>query len=111
LIAYTVQMSLQRLIVPWYLPIMASLGVVLVVLSIWKRRTVVRVLALVFVVLLAGASWAFLFAVRLPRYTGPVAVGRPFPAFESSRADGTPFNQRDLAGDQANLLVVFRGRW
>jgi len=110
-VAYVVQISLQRLVVPWYMPTLASLGVILVVMSLLERRTVWRVLALLAVGLLAGAEWAFLHAVRLPPYTGPIAVGRPFPAFETRRADGTPFTQRDLAGDQNNVLVFFRGRW
>ena len=110
-VAYVVQISLQRLMAPWYMPALASLGVVLVVMSLLERRTVWRVFALLAVVLLAGAELAFLYAMRLPPYTGPIAVGRPFPAFETRRADGTPFTQRDLAGDRNNVLVFFRGRW
>jgi peroxiredoxin len=49
--------------------------------------------------------------MRLPPYAGPVAVGRPFPAFEARRADGKPFSQVDVTGDQQNVLVFFRGRW
>ena len=109
--AYAIQISLQRLMMPWYLPTLATVGLVLIVASLWERRTVWRILALVAVMLLAGAEWAFLYATRLPPYTGPIAVGRPFPSFETSRADGTPFTQRDLAGDQNSVLVFFRGRW
>jgi hypothetical protein len=45
--AYPVQLSLQRLMLPWYMPTAALLGVALVTASLWKRRTVWRVLALV----------------------------------------------------------------
>jgi FtsH-binding integral membrane protein len=110
-VAYVVQISLERLIIPWYMPALASLGVVLVVMSLMERRTVWRVLALLTVLLLTGAELAFFYAVRLPPYTGPIAVGQPFPAFEVSKADGTPFTQSDLAGDQNNVFVFFRGRW
>jgi hypothetical protein len=110
-VAYVMQISLGRLMAPWYMPALASLGVVLVVMSLLERRTVWRVVALVAVVILAGAEWAMMHAMRLPPYTGPITVGRPFPAFETSRADGTPFTERDLAGDQNNVLVFFRGRW
>jgi hypothetical protein len=96
---------------PWYMPTLASLGVVLVIVSLLERRTVWRVFALLAVVVLAGAEWAFLYAVRLPAYTGPIAVGQPFPAFATKRADGTTFTQRDLAGDRNHVLVFFRGRW
>jgi hypothetical protein len=110
-VAYAVQIWLHRLVTPWYMPVLASLGVVLVGMSFRERRTLWRTLALVAVGLLAGAEWAFLHAVRLPPYTGPVAVGRPFPAFEITRADGTSFTQRDLPGDHNTVLVFFRGRW
>jgi hypothetical protein len=110
-IAYVVQLSMHSLKAPWYVPGAATLGVVLVVVSLWQRRTVWRVLSLLFVVLLAGAAWMFMLGEPLPAYTGPVAAGKPFPAFETSRADATPFTQRDLEGDQDNVLVFFRGRW
>ena len=108
---YAIQLSLQRLILPWYMPAAAMLGVALVIVSLGRRRTVWRVLALVVVVLLAGFELMALYAMRLPPYDGPIAVGRPFPAFAAHRADGTPFTQTDLIGDQHNALVFFRGRW
>jgi FtsH-binding integral membrane protein len=109
--AYLVQILMQRLMAPWYMPTMASLGVVLVIISLLERRTMWRVSALLVVVLLASVEYAFLYALRLPRYTGPIVVGRPFPAFETKRADGKPFTERDLAGENNNVLVFFRGRW
>ena len=109
--AYVVQMFLQRLMFPWYLPALALLGVVLVVMSLWRRRTLWRGLALLAVVLLAGAELAVLNGMRLPPYAGPIAVGRPFPPFAANQADGTPFTQNDLTGDQHHVLVFFRGRW
>src|SRR4051794_28479422 len=110
-VAYTVQLSLRRLTLPWYMPALALVGVALVLMSLWERRTVWRGLALLAIVLLAGAELAALNAMRLPPYAGPIAVGRPFPAFEAKRADGTPFTRDDLIGDQHHALVFFRGRW
>jgi len=110
-VAYVVQFSFHRLTTPWYMPTLASLGVILVVVSLFERRTVWRLCALLAVVLLTGCELAFLYALRLPPYTGPITVGRPFPAFEARRADGTPFTQGNLAGDRNNVLVFFRGRW
>jgi hypothetical protein len=109
-IAYVVQISMHRLTAPWYVPAAATLGVVLVVVSLWQRRTVWRILALLFVVLLAGAAWMMLLGEPLPPYTGPVAAGQPFPAFATIRANATPFTQHDLEGED-NVLVFFRGRW
>jgi hypothetical protein len=108
---YVVQLLMQRLAAPWYLPVAATLGVVCVIGSLWQRRTIWRGLALLLVVLVAGAGWAFLLVARLPAYTGPVAAGQSFPAFTTTRADGTPFTRRDLDGDQNTVLVFFRGRW
>lgn len=110
-IAYVIQIAAQRLTTPWYVPIAATLGLVFLVVSLWKRRTVWRVLALLLVGLLAGAEWTFLLATRLPAYNGPVAVGQPFPTFTTMRADGTSFTERDLEGDQKSVLVFYRGRW
>jgi hypothetical protein len=110
-VAYVVQISLKRLTAPWYMPVLATLGVVLIVTSLREKRTVWRVLALLGVSLFAAAEWGMLYAFRLPAYTGPIVVGKPFPKFETSRADGTPFTQADLAGDRNNVLVFFRGRW
>jgi hypothetical protein len=106
-----VQLATQRLMMPWYVPLLATLGALLVAASLWQTRTVWRLLALLLVVLLAGAEWAFLLATRLPPYTGPVALGQPFPVFATVRADGTPFAQSDLQGSQNSVLVAFRGRW
>jgi hypothetical protein len=108
---YVIQLSTGRLTAPWYMPCLATLGVVSVAVALWQARSTWRILALLLVLLLAGAEWAFLLAARLPAYTGPVAAGRAFPNFTTMRADGTTFTQRDLEGDQNNVLVFFRGRW
>jgi len=110
-IGYVLQFKAQRLTVPWYMPIAATVGLLFVIASLWQARTVWRVLALLLVLLLAGGGWAFMLLMRLPAYTGPVAAGQPFPAFTAARADGTPFTQDDLKGSQTNVLVIFRGRW
>ena len=109
--AYVVQVALGRLAIPWYMPALAIVGSVLVLISLVQRPTLWRAVAVVVVGLLASAEVAFLLMVRLPPYTGPIAVGQPFPAFETSRASGASFGQRDLAGDTKNVLIFFRGRW
>jgi hypothetical protein len=111
IIGYAAQVASQHLTTPWYLPLSATLGVICIVVALWQGRTVWRVLALVLVLLLAGAEWAFLLGTRLPAYTGPVAEGKPLPAFATERADGTPFTQADLRGDRNYVFVFFRGRW
>jgi cytochrome oxidase Cu insertion factor (SCO1/SenC/PrrC family) len=110
-LGYVAQVATHRVLAPWSLPASATLGAIFLVVSLWGRRTVWRVLALLLVVLLAGAETSFLLMIRLPAYTGPVAAGQPFPAFATVRADGTTFTQHDLEGDPDNVLVFFRGRW
>ena len=109
--AYVGQLWLQRLAVPWYMPALALIGAALVAASLWERRTIWRALALIVVVLLGIFEVMSLYAMRLPPYKGPVAVGRPFPAFEAKLSDGSPFTQANLAGDRDTALVFFRGRW
>ena len=108
---FAVQLNLGRLMLPWYMPAAALLGVALVAASLRKRRTVWRWLALVVVALLVGFEVLALNATRLPPYAGPIAVGRPFPTFEAKQADGAPFTQQNLTGDRHDVLVFFRGRW
>ncbi len=110
-VGYVVQLQLRYLTPPWYLPVLATLGLVCVSVSLGQSRTVWRWLALLLVFLVAGGSWTFLVATRLPAYTGPLAVGKPFPPFTTTRADGTSFTQKDLAGGPRSVLVFFRGRW
>ena len=109
--AYVVQVWMGRLAAPWYMPCIATLGLIVVVLALSKARSVWRYLALVLVLLLAGAAWAFLLVPRLPPYSGPVAVGKPFPAFTTARSDGSSWTQSQLEGDDNSVMVFFRGRW
>jgi hypothetical protein len=109
--AYVAQLLANSLMAPWYMPITATLGAILVGVALWKARSIWRILALVLVMLFAGAEWSFLLLTRLPPYAGPVIVGKPFPVFATMRADDTPFTQQDLPGGQDNVMVFFRGRW
>src|SRR5262249_21366417 len=112
LLLYGVQLSAGRTDAPWYAPALATLGVVLVLASLQRRRGAWRALALVLVAFLAVFEWWFLLVyARLPAYAGPVRVGQPFPEFRVQTADGTPFTRADLSGGRATALVFFRGRW
>jgi hypothetical protein len=109
--ALATRIALQRLTTPWYMPALAGLGVIFAVISVLERRTLGRIIGLSVLVLLTGAELALLYAMRLPPYTGPIVIGKAFPAFEAKRADGTPFTQHDFRGEENNVLVFFRGRW
>lgn len=101
----------HQLQTPWFLPIATTIGVLLIGAALWQARSIWRWLALVVVLLLAGGEWLLVLAMPLPEYTGPVAAGKTFPAFETTRADGTAFADSDLRGDRNHVLVFFRGRW
>ena len=108
---YVGQIAAHRLVTPWYMPVLATVGALLVAGSLWQKVTVWRAASLVLVGLLAAAEWMFVLGTRLPADTGTVAVGQSFPAFETALSDGAPFARSDLEGDENHFLVFFRGRW
>jgi hypothetical protein len=106
------QYRLNYLGTPWYLPILTSVGALLLVWSIVRRGSIPRILALVALAVFAGLQWLFLTtAARLPDYAGPAQAGTPIPAFQTTLADGRPFTEQDLRDGRPSVLVFFRGRW
>jgi hypothetical protein len=107
-----VQLRLKLFIAPWYVAGLATAGVALLLLALLLRLTVWRIAAFVLCGLLVAGEWFFLVVLtKLPVYTGPVAVGAPFPAFHTVLANGSSFDQDGLRGSQNTALVFFRGRW
>jgi hypothetical protein len=113
LVLYIVQLKvLKNLSTPWYVPLLGTAGVALLLVAVGQARSIWRILALlVFGLLVAGEWHFFLSGSRLPNYTGPVAAGGAFPAFAAVLADGSPFYQEQLKGEQNTVMVFFRGRW
>jgi hypothetical protein len=112
LIIPALQYSFGSLIVPWYSPILGTIGAGLLMWSFNQRRTVFRGMTCVLLVLLAVMQWHFLVsASKLPEYAGTAHVGDKFPAFETKWSDGTPFTNQDLATGETTVLTFFRGRW
>lgn len=111
-ILYLLQIQASHLRVPWYLPVLGTLGAGLVLAAFIRRRTLVRRCLVLVLGLLAAGEWFVLLSLsRLPEYAGPAAVERSFPEFATQKADGTPFTQADLRGPRHTALVFFRGRW
>ncbi len=107
-----VQFRQNYLAVPWYCPVLATLGALLLLVAERRRGTILRKVVMLVVLCLAGLEWAVLVEfMKLPPYKGPLEVGKPFPAFHSTRADGRPFTQADLRDGSRHVLVFFRGRW
>jgi hypothetical protein len=111
-ILYFVQLWLKLLSVPWHVAVLATAGVGLLSLALLRQPSIWRFAALVLCGLLVAGEWYFLVAfTKLPAYTGPVSAGVSFPAFHTTLADGSSFDQDSLRGPQSTALVFFRGRW
>jgi hypothetical protein len=96
----------------WYVPVLSSAGVLLLILSVRRRRSVVRMVFLILFAIVCGFEW-FLFTVatRSPVYTGPAQPGRKVPQFTARLADGAPFMSSDLESGTSTVLVFYRGHW
>lgn len=106
------QYRLKHLVVPWQLPVVTTLGAVVLLVSVLRRRTVPRLVALVLVGALAGLEWYFLGAqTRIDPYTGPAQAGEEMPPFSTQLADGRSFTHLDLKDGRNHVVVFFRGRW
>ncbi len=101
----------KHLTVPWYVPILGTVGVALSLVALFRARSFWRILAIVLLSLLAAGEWFFVAISKLPAYSGPVAADQAFPAFTTSLADGSAFDQNSLKGEQNTVMVFFRGRW
>ena len=109
---YFVQFRMPYLVVPWHVPILASVGVVCLLISVARRRGIVRIVGLVLLAVVCGAEWYFLLVTaKNPDYQGPALVGQPLPAFASTFADGKPFSNKDLETGTPTALVFYRGHW
>jgi hypothetical protein len=108
-----VQILLMKLlVVPWYMPILATVGALCALVSIRKRPTWTRGIALVILAALTAGEWYFLLSMsRLPEYKGPVQVERKIPEFTTTLADGRPFTEKDLEKGSPTVLVFNRGHW
>jgi len=100
------------LMVPWYSPILATLGAGLLLYAVVQRRSVSRIIGLCLVAALAGFQWYMLgFMAKLPDYQGPARVGQKLPPFQTTLADGRQLTERELQDGTASVLVFYRGRW
>jgi hypothetical protein len=111
-IIYAVQFNMKRLTTPWYVPILATVGVLFMILSVRRRRGILRISGLVLFVLFCGYEWfTMLVTTRVPAYTGPAQSGQPIPAFTATLANGRPFTATDLRNGTPTVLLFFRGHW
>lgn len=110
--AYMLRFNAKHLEMPWYMLILATAGVGLMVASVWRRRGVVRAVLLVLFVVACGFEWyGFVVVFRNPEYHGPAQLGTKIPQFATKLADGQPFSDQDLAKGGTTVLVFYRGHW
>src|SRR5262249_24565610 len=72
---YAAQLSQSRLTTPWFVPILATLGVFCMVVSVLQRRGLLRTVGLVICALLCAFEWFMILVVfSAPSYSGPAQV-------------------------------------
>jgi hypothetical protein len=109
---YAAQFQMRHLTTPWYAPILATMGVLLMVVSVVRRPGILRGIGLVLFALFCGMEWFMvLVALVTPAYSGPAQIGRTLPAFATELADGKTFTDKNLADGTPTVLLFFRGRW
>lgn len=112
LVLVGVQYALKQFVVPWYLPVLSTLGVLMLLVAVSRRRSVTRIMLLVLLGALTGFEWYFLISFsKLPSYEGPAQIAQRIPEFETTLADGRTFTDQDLADGTPTVLTFFRGRW
>jgi hypothetical protein len=108
------QFRLHHLGMIWYVPGLATLGVLLMILSVRQRPGRWRTVGLGLAAVLCGLEW-YVLAVetRTPAYTGPAKPEHELPVFSTTLADGKEFTNNDLKDKDGKrtVLVFFRGRW
>jgi fucose 4-O-acetylase-like acetyltransferase len=111
-VIYVIQLRMKNLGAPWFLPILATAGATFMIASVWRRRGVVRTLAMLLFTLVCGLEWFMLLvAFRTPTYSGPARPGSKVPHFIAALADGKPFTDANLQSGSPSVLVFYRGHW
>jgi hypothetical protein len=112
MIIYIVQLSTKHFVVPWHVPILGTIGVLLMMASVVQRPGIFRIIGLLIFVALAGMEWFFVLGTKLEPYAGPAKPGEKLPAFTATLAkDDSPFTNQTLADGKSTVLVFFRGHW
>jgi len=106
-----VLIATKRLVEPWYVPILGTIGVLLMLVSVAQRPGMLRIIGLLIFIGLAGAEWYMLLGSKLAPYAGPAKPGEKLPAFTAALADGSPFNNSNLQEGKPTVMVFFRGKW
>ncbi len=109
---YFLMLKTKHLDTPWHAPALATIGLVLMLLSLRNRPKLWRSLGIVPFVAICALEWMLVIVFfRTPPYAGPARPDEKLPLFQTTLADGKPFSDGDLAVGTPTALVFFRGRW
>lgn len=111
MVIYAVQIATKHFVEPWHVPILGTIGVLLMLFSVVQRPGIFRIIGLLIFIALAGMEWFFILGTKLEPYAGPAKPGEKLPAFTASFADGSPFATQNLEEGKATVMVFFRGHW
>ena len=112
MIIYAVQIATKHLVAPWHVPILGTIGVLLMLASVMQRPGILRIIGLLIFVALAGMEWFFLLGSSMAPYAGPAKPGDKLPAFTATLAkDDSSFTNQTLEDGKSTVLVFFRGHW
>lgn len=112
-IIYMVQTQvLKQLFMPWYVLVLTTVGVGLMLYAVTRRAGVIRIICLGLFALLCVLEWVFVVVLsKLPAYEGPARAGEKMPAFTTALSDGSRLTDKDLAQGRPSVLVFYRGHW
>jgi hypothetical protein len=112
IVIYGVQFSQGHLITPWFVPILGTIGVLVMMLAYLRcHRVWCGILTMLFLGL-CGLEWFMLLQLSLlPAYTGPAHPGAALPTFSATLADGKEFSNSALESGKPSILLFFRGHW
>src|SRR5438094_10628129 len=84
MIIYAVQIATKHLVAPWHVPILGTIGVLLMLASVMQRPGILRIIGLLIFVVLGGMEWFFLLGSTVAPYAGPAKPGEKLPAFTAT---------------------------
>ncbi len=107
-----VMTALEKLITPWYLPILATIGVALLAAAFVRRPGILRGVLVGLALLPTVFAWLIVAVfARTPEYTGPATVGNRIPTFTAKYTDGREFSNGEVETGGPAVLLFYRGHW
>lgn len=103
---------MNHLATPWQMPILATMGVICMLLSVLQSGGAMRIAGFLLFAFVSGFQWFLILAgMNTPAYTGSANPGSPVPVFAAKLADGRSFKTTDLANGNSSVMLFNRGRW